>query len=83
MDSDHGDVVVQVFTFQTPDLRDLIIDLLEQKKENLHILNWAMDNNFDLEEVISFLELIDVNRCRELATTVKSSILSESPPASV
>jgi hypothetical protein len=58
--------ILQVFTFRTPSLRSRIQAQLRDGRENLEIINWAMDNGYDMEEVIGFMERADVNFCRLL-----------------
>ena len=56
--------ILQVFTFRTPSLRSRIETLLREGKENLDIINWAIDAGEDLDDVIAFMERADVNACR-------------------
>jgi hypothetical protein len=73
--------VVQVFTFRTPTLREQIVDLLCKNKENLDVINWAMDHGKDIEEVIEFLKLVDVNSCRDLARKLKPTLIAQTAAA--
>jgi len=68
--------IVQVFTFRTPTVREQVVDLICQNKENLDVINWAMEQKKDVEEVIEFLEVIDVNACRELAPKLKPTLIA-------
>jgi hypothetical protein len=56
--------IVQTFRFKLPSLTDRILDLLQQGKENLDIIQWAMDAGENIDKVIEFLEAVDVNACR-------------------
>jgi hypothetical protein len=73
--------LVQVFTFRTPTLREQVVDLLCKNKENLDVINWAMDHGKDVEEVIKFLELVDVNVCRDLARKLKPTLIAQTAAA--
>jgi len=73
--------IVQAFTFRTPTLRDQIVDLLCRNKENLDVINWAMDDGKDVEEVIEFLTLVDVNVCRELCSKLKPTLIAQTAVA--
>ncbi len=45
-----------------------ILELMEQGKENLEIINWALDQQVPTEEVREILEAIDINRSRLTAS---------------
>ena len=42
----------------------LILDRLKAGHENLNILNWAIDNDLPMDEVIEILETLDINSRR-------------------
>jgi hypothetical protein len=73
--------IVQVFTFRTPTLREQVVDLICKSKENLDVINWAMDHQKDVDEVIEFLTVIDVNSCRELARKLKPTLIAQTATA--
>jgi hypothetical protein len=46
------------------DLFDRLRAFLENGRENLDIINWALDHDADIDMVIEFLEAVDMNSCR-------------------
>ena len=50
--------------FQGSILIDDILFMLKHGQENLNVLNWAIDNNLAMEQVLQILEMLDINSRR-------------------
>ncbi len=50
--------------FRAQHLLQPILDRLKQNQENLHIIQWALAEHIDMEEVHEILEALDINRVR-------------------
>jgi len=61
---DHDDFGLLQRTFQNTDLLNEILDKLKAGEENLNVLTWAIDENLPMEEVLSILEMLDINSRR-------------------
>jgi hypothetical protein len=61
---DHNDFGLLQHEFQDSKLIDEILSLLKAGKENLNVLNWALDNHLAMEEVLEILEALDINSRR-------------------
>jgi len=61
---DHNDFGLLQRAFQDSELIDEILSLLKVGKENLNVLNWALDNHLPMEEVLQILEALDINSRR-------------------
>jgi len=61
---DHDDFGLLQEAFQDSDLINDILDLLKAGRENLDVLNWAIDNHIPMEEVLEILEALDINSRR-------------------
>ena len=61
---DHNDFGLLQRAFQDSLLIDEILDQLKTGRENLDILNWAIDNDQPMEEVLEILEALDINSRR-------------------
>jgi hypothetical protein len=61
---DHNDFGLLQREFQDSKLIDEILLLLKAGKENLNVLNWALDNHLAMEEVLEILEALDINSRR-------------------
>jgi hypothetical protein len=58
---DHNDFGLLQRAFQDSPLIDEILRQLKAGKENLDILNWAIDNDEWMDEVLEILEALDIN----------------------
>ena len=68
---DHGDFGLLQLAFRDSMLIDDILLRLKAGGENLDIINWALDANHPVEEVLTILEALDINGRRiecQLAT---------------
>lgn len=68
---DHNDFGLLQRSFQESSLIDEILRQLKSGRENLDILNWAIDSSVDMQEVFEILEALDINSRRiecQLAT---------------
>jgi len=61
---DHNDFGLLQRAFQDSELIDPILEYLKAGQENLDILNWAIDNDLHMEEVLEILEALDINSRR-------------------
>jgi len=61
---DHDDYGLLTRAFRDSPLIEKIIQRLKKGEENLTILNWAIDDHLDMEEVFSILETLDMNSRR-------------------
>lgn len=61
---DHNDFGLLQRAFQDSPLIDEILRQLKRGKENLDILNWAIDNDEPMDEVLEILEALDINSRR-------------------
>src|SRR3954447_43000 len=64
IEMDHNDFGLLQNVFQSSDLFQEILSRLKKGQENLEILNWAIDTDAPMEEVISILETLDINSRR-------------------
>jgi len=61
---DHNDFGLLQRAFQDSLLIDEILQRLKGGRENLDILNWAIDNEQPMDEVLEILEALDINSRR-------------------
>jgi hypothetical protein len=61
---DHNDFGLLQRAFQDSPLIDEILRQLKAGKENLDILNWAIDRDQPMDEVLEILEALDINSRR-------------------
>jgi len=63
---DHNDFGLLQHTFRDSLLIDEILRQLKAGRENLDILNWALDNepSMSMDEVLEILEALDINSRR-------------------
>ncbi len=61
---DHNDFCLLQIAFQDSNLIDAIVERLKVGKENLDVLNWAIDNDLPIEEVLEILIALDINSRR-------------------
>ena len=61
---DHDDFGLLQRSFQDSDLIEEILRRLKSGQENLDILNWAIDLDLAMEEVLEILETLDINSRR-------------------
>jgi hypothetical protein len=61
---DHNDFGLLQRAFQGSPLIDPILHLLKAGKENLDVLNWALDHDLPMVEVLEILEALDINSRR-------------------
>ena len=61
---DHNDFGLLQRAFQDSPLFDEILRQLKVGKENLDILNWALDQGEAMDEVFEILEALDINSRR-------------------
>ena len=61
---DHDDFGLLGRAFQDSPLIAPIVRRLKAGEENLDIINWAIDDNQDMEEVFLILEVLDMNSRR-------------------
>src|SRR3954451_8185208 len=61
---DHNDFGLLQRSFQESSLIDEILRQLKAGKENLDILNWALDCDEPMDEVMEILEALDINSRR-------------------
>ena len=61
---DHNDFGLLQRSYQNFDLIREIVWRLKDGQENLDILNWAIDDCLDMEQVLSILEMLDINSRR-------------------
>jgi hypothetical protein len=61
---DHNDFGLLQREFQDSILIDDILRMLKAGKENLNVLNWAIDGDLPMEEVFEILETLDINSRR-------------------
>jgi len=61
---DHNDFGLLDRAFQDSSLIHEILRQLKGGKENLDILNWALDNGDSMDEVLEILEALDINSRR-------------------
>ncbi|MGE3818384.1 MAG: hypothetical protein AB7I30_03040 [Isosphaeraceae bacterium] len=50
--------------FRTSPLIEPILDMLKGGKENLDVLNWAIDHQHPRDQVLLILEVLDINSRR-------------------
>lgn len=61
---DHNDFGLLQREFQDSDLIEDILGMLKGGRENLNVLNWALDNHLRMDEVLEILETLDINSRR-------------------
>ena len=61
---DHNDFGLLQREFQDSDLIEDVLDMLKRGRENLNVLNWAIDNHLPMGEVLEILEMLDINSRR-------------------
>ena len=61
---DHDDYGLLQREFRESALIDDILSMLKQGHENLNVLNWAIDNDLPMDEVLEILETLDINARR-------------------
>jgi hypothetical protein len=61
---DHDDFGLLQRSFHGSELIGEIIRRLKTGQENLDVLNWAIDNQLDMEDVFEILETLDINSRR-------------------
>ena len=61
---DHDDFGLLKRSFQDSGLISAIVWRLKAGHENLDIINWAIDDQMDMEEVFEILEVLDMNSRR-------------------
>ena len=61
---DHDDFGLLQRSYQDSPLMAEILWRLKSGQENLDVLNWAIDENLDMEEVFDILESLDINSRR-------------------
>lgn len=61
---DHDDFGLLQREFQDSELIDDILGMLKLGEENLNVLNWAIDNDLPMGEVLEILEMLDINSRR-------------------
>jgi phosphoglycolate phosphatase-like HAD superfamily hydrolase len=58
---DRDDYGLLQRAFQDSELIDEILHRLKSGQENLDVLNWAIDTNQPMDEVLEILEKLDIN----------------------
>ena len=58
--------ILQVFEFKCPIVREKLETGLRDGCQNLEIVVNAVAENEDVEEIVEFLEVVDMNRCHDL-----------------
>lgn len=61
---DHGDFGLLQHRFKGNALFETILGMLKAGEENLNVLNWAIDEGLDMDEVLEILEALDINSRR-------------------
>ncbi len=61
---DHDDYGLLQRTFQDSPLINEILRRIKRGEENLDLVNWAIDQQIDIEEVVAILEALDINSRR-------------------
>jgi len=61
---DHNDFGLLQKAFRGSPLIEDILAMLKSGLENLNVLNWAIDNDLPIEEVLVILETLDINSRR-------------------
>jgi hypothetical protein len=61
---DHNDFGLLQRSFRDSPLIDEILRRLKEGQENLDILNWAIDEDLPMAEVLEILEALDINSRR-------------------
>ncbi len=61
---DRDDYGLLQRAFQDSEVIDEILHRLKCGQENLEVLNWAIDNNQSMDEVLDILEKLDINSRR-------------------
>ena len=61
---DHDDFGLLQRAFEDSELIDDVLQMLKHGKENLNVLNWALDNLLAMDEVLEILEMLDINSRR-------------------
>jgi len=61
---DHDDFGLLQRAFQGSTVIDEILQFLKAGKENLEVLNWAIDNDLPMDEILEILETLDINSRR-------------------
>jgi hypothetical protein len=69
--------VLQELARRFPEICKSITEMLEAGKENLDIINWAIDSQVPMDPVIEFLESVDVNCCRMSCNLVEGEIVGQ------
>lgn len=64
IEMDHNDFGLLRDAFPGSTLFEKILDRLKEGWENFGIINWAIDTNQPMDEVISILETLDINSRR-------------------
>jgi hypothetical protein len=61
---DHDDFGLLQREFRDSDLIGEILGRLKAGQENLDVLNWAIDHDLEMQEVLEILETLDINSRR-------------------
>ena len=61
---DHNDFGLLQREFRNSGLIDPILQMLKDGKENLNVLNWAIDLDLQMTDVLEILEMLDINSRR-------------------
>lgn len=61
---DHDDYGLLQREFRESALIDDILSMLKVGHENLNVLNWAIDHDLPMDEVLEILETLDINSRR-------------------
>ena len=61
---DHDDFGLLHRSFRNSSLISPIVERLKAGEENLDLINWAIDDGLDMEEVFLILEVLDMNSRR-------------------
>ena len=61
---DHNDYGLLLRCYQDSALLPDILNMLRAGLENLNVLNWAIDNDLPMAEVLEILETLDINSRR-------------------
>ena len=62
-DRDYGTLSPE--RWEDPQLLETVVGMVEEGRENLDILTWAVHTRADLGKVLDILEIVDVNTVRE------------------
>jgi hypothetical protein len=61
---DHNDFGLLQREFQDSEVIEDILEMLKGGRENLNVLNWALDNHLPMDEILEILEMLDINSRR-------------------